>query len=230
MSFKTALSNTVSQFRKWRSDNFSKEEIATNTCDDGAYPGWRKIEDLFKEISKPENFSTLERDDLENVLYLVGRNFDIGSLLHFYDNDEPITPGNVLLQEHFLQLAKAATAVSGPGYDDAKSVVAACFQKLDHLSHEAEEILLALYNDDHEYTKRMALLSLGKLGYGQIRTLLAQSWEIQDQWHKMACLSVVHKYLKDRVLLEEYLNKASKEQDEELLGFAQKIRSDNASR
>ena len=117
--------------------------------------------------------------------------------------------------------------MEGTEFTDAKSVIAACFSKLNSLSPNAENILLRLYYQDDEYTKRQALFSLAKLGYSDITTLLKKSWAIRDQWHKMGCLHIIQTYLMDEDLLRSYISEVSIEDGEDLLEYIEKVKSDH---
>ncbi|MBL7733612.1 MAG: hypothetical protein JNM88_20750 [Chitinophagaceae bacterium] len=227
MTLKTKLSNLVSDFRQWRSANYTKEQIAENSCDDPSFPAWQAIEDVFEESINSVNFSTLDKDDLKHLLYLIARNWDIGSLLNWYNDNLPFhCLQNDLTEDNLLILAKAAAETEGEEYVDAKSTIAACFKKLGTLSSSAENVLLQLYYQDHEYTKRQALLSLGYFRYANITSLLEKSWMIDDQWHKISCLHIINDYLKDDALLMEYINKATIEDGDELMHYIEKLRSE----
>lgn len=55
----------------------------------------------------------------------------------------------------------------------------------------------------------MALLSLGALDYPQIVVRLRRSWEIPDEYHRMACLEVLARRTGDASLLNEFLQLAA---------------------
>jgi hypothetical protein len=68
------------------------------------------------------------------------------------------------------------------------------------------------------------LLALAKLGYPAIRVLLKQSWETVDvQYHKIGCLLASYEYIKDPILLNEYLVLAAMETGDELKNYVFRI-------
>lgn len=219
---KAILKNFVSLFKKWLSANYSPQEIHDWQINDASYPEWKPIEDHFTTLLAAKQINQLDDEDLANLLYLIARHWDIGRMIAWLSRAPALSNIGDLTAEDFIILAKAASRLYGPEYNDAKSQFAACFEKkFDTLTPEIENILLDLYHSNEEYTKRLSLLALAKLGYPAIRVLLKQSWEtVDEQYHKMGCLQAIDEYVKDPVLLNEYLALAETETGDELKKYA----------
>ena len=226
MTPKVTLQRYVDEFRKWRTDNYSETEVLENQTDDVSFPDWINIQDFFTELLQFGPISNLDRDAKINLLYLTARGWDCGGLL--YDSEKmPISSCGDLSEHDFIDLAKVALTVDGPEYRDAKWLIAYCFGKLSNLSLEIENILLTFYNEEDEYIKRMALFSLAKLSYPGLKVIIKKSWEIDDEWHKIGCLSVLDKYVADKNLLETYLREIEDDQRPDLREYVLALKNKN---
>jgi hypothetical protein len=126
-----------------------------------------------------------------------------------------------------VMLAKAASLLTEPAYEDAKSQFAVVLGKFNVLSPETEKILLAYYNTGEEYIRRMSLISLARLKYPGIEHLIKQSWEeSDDEHHRMGCLFAIVEYIKDDSLLKHYLQLAASDTREYIKAYADKLRHD----
>lgn len=212
INHKTVLKNFVSLFKKWLSAKYSPQEIHDLRTDDTGYPGWKSIETYFSALLAAKEINQLDDEDLANLLYLIARHWDMGRMIAWLSNAPAFSNLGDLSADDFLILAKAVSKLDRPEYDDAKSQFAACIEKkTDALTPEIECILLDLYHSN-EYTKRLSLMALAKLGYPAIRVLIKQSWEtVDEEFHKIGCLEAIHKYIKDPALLKEYLALAATE-------------------
>lgn len=215
---KTILKNFVSSFKEWLSANYSQQEIRDLQINDASYPEWRSIEDYFSALLAAKQINQLDDEDLAHLLYLIARHWDIGRMIAWLSQAPTLSNLGDLSADDFIILARAVSKLNGTEYNDAKSQFAACFEKkFDTLTPEIEEILLDLYHSNDEYTKRLSLLALAKLGYPAIRVLLKQSWEtIDEQYHKIGCLQAIDEYVKDPILFNEYLVLAATETGDEL--------------
>ena len=223
---KDKLRQLVSDFRQWLTDNFTLEEIEELTTDDIAYPKWDEITVYFSELLDKNLLITLDKEDKTNLLYLIGRNWDIGSMIAWLGKETKLSYCGELQKSDFLILAQTLTELEHPEFNDAKSQIVSSFRKFEESTTEIEEILLKFYNDKCEYTKRQSLYALGKFGYYDIRKLIKQSWEtIDDEHHKMGCLYVIDENIKDEKLLKHYLELADKHEGEYLKSYVDKIRS-----
>lgn len=219
---KTILKNFVSSFKKWLSANYSLQEIQDLQIDDASYPDWRSIEEYFSALLAARQINQLDDEDLAHLLYLIARHWDIGRMIAWLSGAPALSNLGDLPADDFILLASAVSKLNGSEYNDAKYQFAACFgNKFDTLTPGTEKILLDLYHCSDEYTKRLSLLALAKLGYPSIRSLLKQSWEtVDDQYHKIGCLQAIDEYVKDPMLLNEYLVLAVNENGNELKKYA----------
>jgi hypothetical protein len=225
-STKAELQHLVADFRHWLSENYSIDEIEECMTDDPSYPKWEEIHTCFSWLIENQMLSNLDQEDQTNLLYLIARNWDIGNMIAWLSSTKQLSNCGELEQNDFVMLAKTLSALSHPEFNDAKSQIVSAFKKLEELTPEIEELLLMFYDDQHEYTKRQALISLGKLGYRDIRPLLKQSWEtVNDEHHKMGCLYVVAEFIQDDQLLKNYLRLAENQEGEYLKRYSNKFRS-----
>ncbi|WP_343306766.1 hypothetical protein AAHN97_06600 [Chitinophaga niabensis] len=215
---KTILRDFVSVFKNWLSAHYSPQEIDDLRIDDAGYPEWRPIEKYFSSLITGGEMHQLDDEDLAHLLYLIARHWDCGRMIAWLSNAPALSNIGDLSVSDFMILASAASKLSGTEYYDAKCQFAACFEKkFDTLTPEIENILLEFYHSNDEYTKRISLSALAKLGYPAIRVLLRQSWEtVDEEYHKIGCLYAIDEYVKDPVLLKEYLVLAAAEPGDEL--------------
>ena len=214
---KLKLQELVSNFRKWLSENYSPQNIEALLFDDAGYPYWGEVEDFYYELLDKDLIKNLDEEDQKNLLYLIARNWDCGRMIAWLSTGNQLSNYGHLEVNDFINLSKTLSKLDEVEFDDAKSQFASSFKKIGSLTKEIEEILLAFYNDKNEYTKRLALMTLGELGYADIKKLIKISWEtVPEEHHKMGCLYIVHEVLNDGELLNHYLNLAQNEQGENL--------------
>jgi hypothetical protein len=203
------LAELAAKFRKWLADNYSEEQIQTLHTDDPAYPEWEEIESYFSELLNSDKISSLSPQAQTNLLYLIARNLDSGQMIDWFHDTPQLSYLGNLKQADFIMLATTLLKLEHIEFDDAKGQIAACFKKFTELTKEKEELLLSYYHNPNEFTKRQALISLGKLGYADIRNLIQLSWNTVDsEYHKMSCLWVIDTYLNDAELMKKYLSLA----------------------
>jgi hypothetical protein len=149
----------------------------------------------------------------------------MGHMIAWLSKGNQLSNLGQLQYSDFILLSKTLIELDHPEFDDAKSQFVTSFQKFDKLTDEIRTILLKFYHDKGEYTKRMALITLGKLGYSDTRNLIEQSWRtVDEEHHKMGCLSVIDESLKDSELMKHYLALADKEQGQYLKEYVDKLR------
>jgi hypothetical protein len=198
----------VAAYRSWLATRWTPAEIAECAFDDAGYPHWRAIEAYFQAILRTDALTTLSHEDQADLIYLIARNWDIGSMTAWLSNQPNLSNLGQLKKGDLLKLARTALRLPGREYWDARSQFAKLLGKLT-LTPEVEELLLGFYEAPEEYTKRIALLSLGKLGYPNIRALLERSWEIEEEHHRIGCLALIHDHIRDEALLRKYLDLAA---------------------
>lgn len=197
-NIKLKLKELVSDFRKWFSENYSQQDIEVLLFDDAGYPYWGDVEGFYTELLDKDLIKNLDEEDQGNLLYLIARNWDHGRMIAWLSTGNQLSNHGHLEVNNFINLSKTLSKLDEVEFDDAKSQFASSFKKIGSLTKEIEEILLAFYNDQNEYTKRLALISLGELGYANIKKLIKISWEtVPEEHHKMGCLYIVHEVLND---------------------------------
>jgi hypothetical protein len=227
MTTKATLAFYVDDIKNWRRSIYTDGEIATNATNDVSYLKWDEVEKFFSHLLNTKQISQLDEEDRINLIYLFARGWDNAAFLNELTEDRPISSRGDLTDEDFIKLADTATTISGTEYDDAKSSIAMCFRKFEYLTAEMENILLKLYADSNEYTKKMALFALAKLGYKDTISLVEKSWKIDDEWHKIGCLHVLDENLSDNVLLCKYLEEPVSDSRQHLADYVQQLKTKN---
>ncbi|MBF4515962.1 hypothetical protein IRZ71_06395 [Flavobacterium sp. ANB] len=221
---KLKLQDLVFNFRKWLSENYSQQNIQELLFDDAGYPDWNEIEDFYSELLEKDLIKNLDKEDEENLLYLISRNWDRGRMIAWLSTGSQLSNLGNLKKNDFINLSKTLSKINKVELDDAKSQFVSSFKKISSLTQEIEEILLVFYNEKNEYTKRLALITLGKLGYSDIKKIIKISWEtIDDEHHKMGCLYVIHEILNDKELLTHYLSLLQNKESENLKNYISEI-------
>ena len=221
---KEQLDIFVSKFRKWLSDNYSKEDIERNFYDDAGYPYWAEIENYFANLLKNKDFPQLDNQDKENLLYLIARNWDIGRMISWLSEGKQLSNLGELEYDEFINLANILVTLKSTEFDSAKVQFVSNFQKFDSLTPEIESLLLRFYEDNDLDVRGRALLSLGKLKYTKILELLEELWQVDEEWNKIKCLFLIDEYLKDRDLMMKYLNDAKTTNQEYLSEYVKRLK------
>lgn len=227
MTTKQKLTYLVAQFKKWIAENYSKEQIDKLLIDDAGYPNWTEIEIFFSELLAKKGIQRLDEEDQTNLLYLIARNWDIGDMVSWLSKTTTLSNLGHLEKSDFIMLAKTISKLEHPEFNDAKSQFVSCFRKFDAITPEIEALLLDFYNDKDDYTKRQALMTLGKFGYSNIRDLIKLSWDwasIDSEYFRMDCLYVMDDYLKDEKLIKEYLVLAENDNSEYLSKYVTELK------
>lgn len=204
--FTQRLAQQVAQFKQWQLANYSPADVAAQLADDAGYPGWPAIEALVGELLAAGQLAQLPAAAQRDLLFLIARNWDIGTLLAWLSPGPALSNAGPLTESDFLQLGGTVAELPGAEYDDAKCQVAACCRKLPWLSGEAQQVLLALFNCGHPYAQRQALFSLARLGYPGLRELLPLAWATATEQpeQQLAVLEVIVRHLFDPVLFGHY--------------------------
>lgn len=224
-STKTILKEQVKAFRNWWAENYTLEAIKELLTDDPGYPNWLEIEIFFGKLIENKEFVDLDEEDQINLLWLIARNWDLGNMIAWLTKGSQLSLMGKMQKTDFVMLSKTLLKLNHPEFNDAKSQIVFSFQKFEKLTPEIETILLKFYEDEDEYTKRLSLMTLGKLGYHDIKNLINQSWRIIDDEHyKIGCLWVINENIKDNELMKNYLSLADKEKGEYLKEYVIQLR------
>ena len=206
-SLPTTLASFVAKFKQWLAIGYSRQEIDQLQTDDAGYPGWAEIDDHFALLLAHDRVADLSRAEQVDLLYLIARNWDIGTMIAWLSPEEiPLSNDGFLKPDDFLRLAITLITLSQGEFRNAKSQFAVAGRKLGALSPRLEQVLLALFNDPDEYVKTSALAPLDKLAYAGLPGLLEQAWEVvKDEHSKIACLRTVEQYSQGKGLLQHCL-------------------------
>jgi hypothetical protein len=230
MTIKEQLKQFVSDFRKWLAKNYSEEEIKDDRVDSPSYNNWKEIEEYFTFLLKEDKLKTLDDEDKVNLLYLIGRNWDIGNMLAWLSTDSSLSHCGHLKESDFVSLANVVKNLHTLEFQDAKSQIIVSFKKFSHLTDEIRSILLDIYETGDEYSKRMSLETLGKLGYQEIKSLVERSWrEHNDEHHRMMCLEVINNYIEDETLLYKYIKIAEQDNRQYISSYIRELNKTRAN-
>jgi hypothetical protein len=225
MTSKETLKELVSEFRKWLADNYSEEEIKDDRVDSPSFNNWKRIEDYFTFLLDNDELKNLDKEDKINLLYLIGRNWDIGNMLAWLSPNSPLSLCGSMKESDFISLARVAKDLHELEFHDAKSQVIVSFQKFNSLTDDIKHVLLDFYETGEEYSKRMSMETLAKLGYNEIRSLVERSWREQDdEHHRMMCLGIINEYIKDTDLLKKYLTMAEMDNRQYISGYVKTLK------
>lgn len=196
-------------FERWARDNFSVAQVQGGDYDEAGYPGWQPVEDLFARHVATGSARILSEEDLRGLLFLIARAWDVGRIIAWLSTSARFSNIADLSEHDTLFLAEASLRFTGSEYDGARQQLAKVLDRVQTGRDAAISVLERLYESDDEYTKRMALLSLGSLDYPHIVVLLRRSWEMPDEYQRMACLGVLASRVHDDSLLDEFLHAAA---------------------
>lgn len=177
----------VDEFWEWAfKSSYSKEAVINGEIDSVSFPHWHRIEKNLEEAFKYLNFAELENAMLDNIVFIIAQQWDIGIILNWFNKGgEEI--GQIGMTE--LQLIRICERGLITNLTDAKGQLAASLYKIRN-KEKAEELLLNYHKDKNEYVRRMALSSLHKLSYRFINDLLINSWGKNDEYERTLCLQI----------------------------------------
>lgn len=185
--------NHVSAFKNWLKANYSPEQIRKKNFDDAGYPKWDIIESDLEVLFKSTDITTLSKKELDGLIYLIARNWDISNIISWLYKGSPRPFSEIGLSENqFLFLLPYAIASTE---EDAKYQFAGAIRFLKDTPNSTRwEYLLKLYDTGKEYTKRTSLYSLFELHYPDIENLVLKSWKNnKDEFHQIGCLDLLFK-------------------------------------
>lgn len=196
------------RFERWAQECFSPEQVQRGDYDEAGYPGWSSFEELFARHVAAGSLRALPQSERRDLLFLIARSWDVGRVIAWLSRGAQLSNVAPLSEHDALLLAEAALGFEGAELDAARQQLAAVLGRIQVARALALDVLLRLYERDDEYTKRLALLSLGSLEHPQIRVLVRRSWALADEHQRIACLEVLASKVRDDVLLAELLHDA----------------------
>lgn len=218
-------SELAAKFRQWLASEYTPEEITALVIDDAGYPGWREVDNAFGTLLTGNRLPSLPRTEQVALLYLIARNWDIGTMIAWLSPGPALSNDGPLLPEDFLRLGQVLVSLSMPEFRDAKVQFAAACKKLGPLSPDTRQLLQALFADPDETVKTYALTSLAFLGAPDLRQFVEQAWaSVTDEHSLMACLQVAVDHLPDRNLVRRYVDQAAQVPGHYLQDYVTEVR------
>ncbi len=212
------LNGHVKNFRKWVEDTYSPEEIANGRVDDPGYPGWNAVEEDITILFNAFDVRDLTETAVGDLLYLIGRNWDLGMIIHWLSSKtKQLSNVGDLTEEAFYYLCQKALDYDD---EDAQCQFPANFKKFEALTPQREQLLLAFCRSKHMYTHRVALGSLLHLQYPKMEELIVKAWDTGDEWARIDCLWML-KELKSP-LLEHFEERALADGRTDLMEYFEK--------
>ncbi len=196
-------------FERWAHACVSAEQVQRGEYDEAGYPEWTSFEERFVQHVADGTIHALQQDELRDLLFLIARSWDLGRVLAWLSSGAQFSNVAPLSEHDTLFLAEASLGFEGAEFDAARQQLAVVLGRAQGARERALDVLTRLYERDDEYTKRMALLSLGTLDSPQILALVPRSWDIADEYQRIACLEVLARGGHDDALLEELLHRAA---------------------
>jgi HEAT repeat protein len=165
----------VEKFRSWASNYPESTRSGEWECD---YDGWPALNSAFCRFIESKSPFELSDTEIDDLIYVIARDNEIEDLVEAVVQKKELF---ALLLSHVINSTE----------NDAKWQFAVALGQ-NALSHNlAEESLLKLVNDDHEYTRRMALHSLGKIGSDKAEGLCIKAWETNLEYQRIMALCVL---------------------------------------
>lgn len=151
---------------------------------------------------QPQDWS---KDDVTDLLYVLEQS-STDYIAELITQSEPMA----------LAIAKHSLARGGIAGDDIAEQLRHCIQHRD----EAEALLIAFVSDDHERTRRVALLSLAEMQSAAVPALAVAAWDTGDEHLRMGALCALK--IIGSELFPTYLLRAQEDGREHLVSLARK--------
>lgn len=142
----------------------------------------------FLARGSPQDWSERDVTDLLYVLEQSSTDY----VVELFGQNEPA----------LLAIARHSAARGGIASDDIAERLGDCRVHRD----EAEALLIACARNDHERTRRMALLSLARLQSDAVPALAVAAWDTGDEYQRIGALAALE--LAGSPLLPAYLERA----------------------
>lgn len=144
-------------------------------------------------------------DDVTVLLYLLEQS-STDYIAELVTESEPMA----------LTIAKHSLARGGVASGDIAEQLGHCVKHRD----EAEVLLIEFMRDEHEHTRRLALLSLAAIQSSSVPALAMAAWDTGDEYSRMGALSALKTI--DSKLLPTYLSQAQEDGREHLVSLARR--------
>ncbi len=171
-------------FKEWLHKNYTQEDIDEELYDDTGYPHWNDIEDTFEVAFKHLNFKALDEGTLENVSYLIARQWDVGNIFPYFRKEISLLG---MTEEQLIVLAEYGVESSEWSF---RQQCAASLFKIKQNKKVAQKIACQYLKDKDADIRRHALSSLNKLKYPKLEEVLEKSWAYNDELEMALCLQI----------------------------------------
>ena len=207
------LKQNVEDFWKWALKYYSKNQILNGEIDSPSFPKWNQIEENLEAAFKKLDFDTLDHDTLENIIFIIAQQWDIGIILNWFNKGgEEI--GQIGMSDKQLQILCEQGLNSK--LTDAKSQFAASLYKIEN-KDLAVNLLLKYHRDTNEYVRRQSLYSLYRLNYHNLNEVLLISWTFDEEYERMSCLNIWKKI--DKINFDKFSNIAIQDERKQLRDY-----------
>jgi hypothetical protein len=201
------LLTEVAQFRAWADAYPHAIRNGEWECD---YKSWPSLYDAVLGFVAGRPLESWSAEELQAVLYALARDHEMQHLAREIRRRQP---------ELLLPLARAAIRM---GERNNRWQLAV---ELGRVGLGAEQLLLEMARDEHEYVRRRALESLAQIGSPAVEELALAAWHLPDEDQEHARMMVLH--CLDQIgssMLEPLLAEAERDERQYLRGFAEGIR------
>jgi hypothetical protein len=213
------LSTHIKKYKKWVAFTFSYDDIINGNYDAAGYPDWAEIERYLQEFFGEVDFKELKDSQLDEIIYLIGRNWDIGTIINWLRKGPEISQIG-MTEEQFFVIAKKALHSSD--WDARYQIAGVLYRVSEENNEQAIELLLKYHEDHEEYVRRMALKSLHMLKYSGLHGLIEKSWRYDEVYEREYCL-VLLKEIKSGQY-DAYLSEALSDKRDDLRKSAELLR------
>ncbi|QYF95285.1 HEAT repeat domain-containing protein [Massilia sp. PAMC28688] len=143
---------------------------------------------------------------------------DVTDLLYLLEQSSTNYIAELVTQSELMTLAiaKHSLARGGIAGDDIAEQLGHCIERRD----EAEALLIEFMRDEHERTRRLALLSLAAIQSAAVPALAVAAWDTGEEYPRMGALSAL-KTIGSK-LFPIYLSLAQEDGREHLVSLARK--------
>lgn len=202
-----ALKDEVAAFREWANERFpaGSHRHGEWECDYENWPGLYSAYGSHLEQYRAEQWTT---EDADLLLYALARDNEIQTIQIELERKPP----------HLLELARISL-IRTCDYE-ARWQLADALPSIRERS--VEPVLEMFFADEHEYVRRIALLSLGKIGSLKVEEFAPKAWQSEDEYHRMCALFALRDISSPQ--LPAYLEMAAADGREYLLEAAARIR------
>lgn len=180
----------IEKFKLWAS---RYAEDARSAEWEFGYDGWHSLNSAFLNFIECRSSSELSDIEIEDLIFVIARDNETEDLIEALAQKKELF---TLLLSHVIDSKE----------NDAKWQFAVVLGQNTLSYNLAEESLLKLVNDDHEYTSRRALQSLGKIGSDKTEGLCIKAWETNHEYQRIMALWVLKEINSKE--LEKYLDLA----------------------